>query len=172
MLLKSQPPLYHTVHQPLQNLLKKVFHRQQYKKLVEYCQSPHKYIFIQNDKYMLDIKSKLVLKLLSNLCPNGEYEIIESKEIISQLPSKYKVDESGLCHIIDYLEHLDCISIKYEENGLYCLSVLPFGYELIENEHTKGVKESNRPFWLVFLLVPLLAFIGGLLGTIIASFII
>lgn len=121
---------------------------------------------------MLDIKSKLVLKLLSNLCPNGEYEIIESKEIISQLPSKYKVDESGLCHIIDYLEHLDCISIKYEENGLYCLSVLPFGYELIENEHTKGVKESNKPFWLVFLLVPLLAFIGGLLGGIIASFII
>ena len=121
---------------------------------------------------MLDIKTKLILKLLSNLCPNGEYEIVESKEIISLLPSKYKVDESGLCHIIDYLEHLDCISIKYQEDGLYCLSILPFGWELVENEPVDKVKKSHIPFWLVVLLISLFAFLGGLLGGIIASFII
>lgn len=48
---------------------------------------------------MLDIKSKLVLKILLKECPDGAYRIVESKDIISALPNKYRIDQNGLDNI-------------------------------------------------------------------------
>ena len=70
---------------------------------------------------MLDIKSKLVLKILVKECPNGSYNIVEAKDIISSLPNRYKVDSDGLDNILIYLERQEYISIKYDDDGVYCL---------------------------------------------------
>lgn len=120
---------------------------------------------------MLDIKSKLVLKIIIKECPNGQYSIIENSDIISALPNKYKLDSEGLQNTMNYLEHLDCVSIKYEEDGVYCVCVLPFGYELIENDNQRNEKgKSPNNYWL-FIIVFALTILGSILGNIISKFI-
>lgn len=94
---------------------------------------------------MLDIKSKLVLKLLVKECPNGSYNIVEAKDIISLLPNRYRVDADGLDNILIYLERQEYISIKYDDDGVYCLCVLPFGNEVLENEQDKKRENLNSP---------------------------
>ncbi len=120
---------------------------------------------------MLDIKSKLVLKIIIKECPNGQYSIIENSDIISALPNKYKLDSEGLQNTMNYLEHLDCVSIKYEEDGVYCVCVLPFGYELIENDNQRNEQcKSPNNYWL-FIIVFALTILGSILGNIISKFI-
>ncbi|MBQ8444331.1 MAG: hypothetical protein IJX25_03165 [Clostridia bacterium] len=112
---------------------------------------------------MLDIKSKLVLKILQKECPNGSYNLVESKDIISAMPIKYRVDGDGLDNILIYLERQEYISIKYDDEGVYCLCVLPFGNEIIETESKqKSEGKFPRP-WIVFILAMLSSFVGSFL---------
>lgn len=90
---------------------------------------------------MIDIKSKIVLKILAKECPNGAYKIVDTSDIISAMPNKYKVDSEGLKHVLIYLERQDYISIKYDDENLYCIAVLPYGYEICENNNQK---ESSK----------------------------
>ena len=114
---------------------------------------------------MLDIKSKLVLKILQKECPGGAYKIVESKDIISAMPGKFRVDSDGLDNILIYLERQEYISIKYDDDGVYCLCVLPFGNEVLEDEHYKK-REGKNPsrLWLVFLIVFIASFSASLLA--------
>lgn len=125
---------------------------------------------ILQNSCMLDIKSKLVLKILIKECPYGSYNIIESKDIISAMPSRYKIDLEGLDNILIYLERQEYISIKYDDDGVYCLCVLPFGNEVLENEDNKKREDKKSPrLWLFLIINFLSVFIAGLLGTMIAN---
>lgn len=121
---------------------------------------------------MLDIKSKLVLKILVKECPNGSYSIVESKDIVSALPNKYKVDSDGLENILIYLERQEYISIKYDDEGVYCLCVLPYGNEILEDEKGNKKAESNKTLhlWILILSVFTASFTAGFLGQLLASF--
>ncbi len=118
---------------------------------------------------MLDIKSKLVLKILIKECPYGSYNIIESKDVISSLPNKYKIDIEGLENILIFLERQEFISIKYDDDGVYCLCVLPFGYEIFENEANKK-REDNKTsrLWVYIVFSFLSGFLGSFLAVMIA----
>jgi len=116
---------------------------------------------------VLDIKSKLVLKILQKECPNGAYNLVEAKDIILAMPIKYRVDNDGLNNILVYLERQEFISIKYDDEGVYCLCVLPFGNEVIESDG-KQKSERNFPrFWIIVLLTSLSSFVGALLANLI-----
>ena len=122
---------------------------------------------------MLDIKSKLVLKILLKECPNGSYKIVEAKDIISALPNKYRVDGDGLNNILIYLERQEYISIKYDDEGVYCLCVLPFGNEVLENDgKQKSEEKKSLHFWLVIVLAFFASFLGAGLATILARYIL
>lgn len=118
---------------------------------------------------MLDIKSKLVLKILSKECPNGSFKIVESKDIISAMPNKYRVDLDGLDNILIYLERQEYISIKYDDDGVYCLCVLPYGNEILETDQTQK-REGPRPslLWKNALTSFITAFVASLLTLLIA----
>lgn len=120
---------------------------------------------------MLDIKSKLVLKILVKECPNGSYNIVEAKDIISALPNRYKVDSDGLENILIYLERQEYISIKYDDEGVYCLCVLPFGNEVLEDEKGNKKAEGNKSLrlWLLIFCVFFASFTAGFLGQLLAS---
>lgn len=119
---------------------------------------------------MLDIKSKLVLKILIKECPNGAYKIVESKDIISSMPNKYRVDNDGLENILIYLERQEYISIKYDDDGVYCLCVLPYGNEIFEKDEQNKKREGFSPsrFWIFALGIFVLTIISSTIGTIIA----
>lgn len=119
---------------------------------------------------MLDIKSKLVLKFLIKECSNGSYKIVESNDIISSLPLKYKVDLNGLDNILIYLERQECISIKYDDEGIYCLCILPYGYKVFERE--KNIKRENYsfpPFWIFILIMFFTTLFSSFFATLLAK---
>lgn len=115
---------------------------------------------------MLDIKSKLVLKILVKECPNGAYNIVEAKDIISSLPTKYRVDGDGLENILIYLERQEYISIKYDDEDVYCLCVLPFGNEVLEDEHYNKKREGINPprLWIMITVIFISSFLASFLG--------
>ena len=117
---------------------------------------------------MLDIKSKLVLKILQKECPNGSFSLVEARDIISAMPIKYRVDLDGLDNILIYLERQEYISIKYDEENVYCLCVLPFGNEVLENDGKQKSEGKSPRLWLVILAVCLSAFVGSVLGCILS----
>ena len=122
---------------------------------------------------MLDIKSKLVLKILQKECPNGAYKLVEAKDIISSMPIKYRVDTDGLENILIYLERQEYISIKYDEENVYCLCVLPFGSELLENDGKEKNEGTTFPrLWLILLLVCLSAAAGAFLAALACSYLL
>lgn len=115
---------------------------------------------------MIDTKSKLVLSIISKETKNGNYKIFELSDIIMSLPRHYRMDKVAVKHILMYLERQDIISIKYEDDEKYCMAVLPFGYEILENEKPKYYKEiedkkiKNNNF--------LICFFASFLGTSVA----
>ena len=119
---------------------------------------------------MLDIKSKLVLKILQKECSGGAYKIVEAKDIISSMPSKFRVDSDGLDNILIYLERQEYISIKYDDDGVYCLCVLPFGNEVLENENNQKKERNLPPFWLLILSIFLSCLISNLIFLLIEYF--
>ena len=121
---------------------------------------------------MLDIKSKLVLKILQKECPNGAYNIVEAKDIISAMPNRFRVDNDGLDNILIYLERQEYISIKYDDDGVYCLCVLPFGNEVLENELSQKKERKFPPFWLIIFIIFLSTTLSNLLFFVIENFLL
>ncbi len=122
---------------------------------------------------MLDIKSKIVLKILNKECLNGAYKIVDASDIISAMPNKYKVDSEGLEHILNYLERQDCISIKYDDENIYCIAVLPYGYEICENSNQKEASKNKRlPLYVIFFVIFLLSLIASFIGSLLSKLII
>lgn len=118
---------------------------------------------------MIDVKSQIVLKILIKECKEGGYKIVETSDIISAMPEKYRVDEKGLKNILTFLEHSDCISIKYDDEGVYCLCVMPYGYNIVESS-TQKKKAVRLPFWIfvaIFALALVASFVGSLLANLI-----
>lgn len=122
---------------------------------------------------MLDIKSKLVLKILIKECPGGAYKIVESKDIISAMPNKYKIDNDGLDNILIYLERQEFISIKYDDDGVYCLCVLPYGNEVLEKEQYKKRESLPLPrFWILILTIFFITILSSIIGSTVAQFLL
>lgn len=121
---------------------------------------------------MLDTKSKLVLKILAKESSGGSYKIFESSDIISLLPKRYRTDSEGIRHILTHLERQDLISIKYDDDDLYCLAVLPFGFEEIEESPVMKVKEKPKANKLTIFLSFLFGFLGVMLGVVITYFLL
>ena len=120
---------------------------------------------------MLDIKSKLVLKILAKECPNGSFKIVESKDIISAMPNKYRVDNDGLDNILIYLERQEYISIKYDDDGIYCLCVLPFGDEILESTSQKNEWTNSPRLWKLSIMMFLSSLLASLLALLLGYFI-
>ena len=119
---------------------------------------------------MLDIKTKLILKILIKECPYGRYKIVDGKDVISALPQRYKTDLDGLEETFSYLERQEMISIKYNDEGLYCLSVLPLGFEegaktLVQQKR----EEKSSRFWINLVFLSLSSMIAGILGVMLAN---
>ena len=125
--------------------------------------------------YMIDSKSKLVLKILARECHDGKYKIIESSDIIMALPRHLRVDNEAIRQILTYLERQDIISIKYDDDNTYCLSVLPYGFEILENQNQKLITTKtlpNSPSGLTIFFTFLSSFVGTIFAVLVCYLIL
>lgn len=114
---------------------------------------------------MIDIKTKLVLKILAQECGNGNYKIVEISDIIMALPKRYRMDSDAVKHILEHLERQDYISIKYDDEDIYCLAVLPFGFETLESDSLMDFNRKKEKQKKFSVLTFVLCFASALLGT-------
>lgn len=116
---------------------------------------------------MLDKRSKSALRYFVQECNEGGYKILETEDILSALPKKYKTDEEVLAQIIKYLENGEYISVKYADKQQYCICPLPFGRQFIENiDQTE--KNNKKNLFLAIkngLILFVCSFLGAFLGT-------
>lgn len=114
---------------------------------------------------MIDIKSKLVLKILAKECNNGNYKIIEIPDIIMALPRHFRMESEAIKHILTHLERQDMISIKYDDDDVFCLTVLPFGFETLENDKPKFLKKEKIKEKKLNVATIILSFASAFFGT-------
>ena len=119
----------------------------------------------RKNKIMIDTKSKLVLKILANECSDGNYKIVEVSDIIMSLPRHFRMDSEAVKHILTHLERQDFISIKYDDDDVYCLAVLPFGFEVLENDKPKYIKKEKSKEKKLNISTIILSFFSALFGT-------
>ncbi len=122
--------------------------------------------FYGKNKTMIDIKTKLVLKILAKECNDGNYKVVEISDIILSLPKRYRMDSEAVKHILTHLERQDLISIKYDDEDVYCLAVLPYGYEILESEKPSQIKKEIPLHKKLPIANILLCFTSALIGTI------
>lgn len=121
--------------------------------------------FFANYIYMIDTKSKELLCTLARECKNG-YKVIEIDDLLFAFP---KLDNDYLLNMLDYLDDVGYISIKYKDNQVICLTVLPYGRQFIEQEDIEKnkmctLKKNLIKFYLIFFFVAILgAFVGTLI---------
>lgn len=89
-----------------------------------------------------------------------------------QLPRHFRMDSDAVKRILLHLEHTDAISIKYDDDGIYCLAVLPYGYEILESEKPHLIKSDikRKINWLMIFLCFISSFVGTTLGILISFF--
>ncbi len=117
---------------------------------------------------MIDLKSKLVLSVLAKECTDGSYKIIEIPDIIMALPKRFRMDSEAVKHILTYLERQDMISVKYDDDDVFCLAVLPYGFEILETEKPKILKKRKEKQQNISFMTILLCFFASLIGSALA----
>ena len=121
---------------------------------------------------MLDTKSRLVLSILYQEAKNGNYKIFEIQDIIMSLPKRYRMDTQSVKNILNHLERQDIISIKYDDEDKFCLCVLPYGFEIIENEKPSKItyKEKKQTSTINYPLFAIICFLSSFLAVLLCFF--
>ncbi len=116
---------------------------------------------------MLDTKSGLILKIILNECKDGGYKLLEKNDLLSCLPSKYRVEEEELDKIIYGFEKDELISIRYDDEKVYCICTLPKATKILETQ-----KNNNVVYKFNFFLFFVLTFIACLCSSFISGIIL
>ena len=121
---------------------------------------------------MLDTKSRLVLSILYQEAKNGNYKIFELQDIIMSLQKRYRMETQTVRNILNHLERQDIISIKYDDEDKFCLCILPFGFEIIENEKPSKItyKEKKQSNSINYPLLSIICFLSSFLAVLLCFF--
>ena len=120
---------------------------------------------------MLDKRTNTLLEYLVQICKDGSYKVIEISDLIKHVSPKNKIDESYLAQMIKFLSNNELIDVKYKDDKVYCISVLPRGRAYTENcSNTKNsiinTRKNNRRIGFVAFFA---AFAGAFIATLLAG---
>ena len=112
---------------------------------------------------MLDKQTSILLANLNSICQDGSYKVIDKKDLINSNSKKYKLDEDSLKAMIDHLKERDYLSIKYSDDKVYCLSVLPKGrlFDEKSKELAKEKRKYNKLIIVTLSLSSIASFVGA-----------
>lgn len=112
---------------------------------------------------MLDRKSFKVLKVLNSVCDEGTYKVVDYDSLMQKVSDQKHSTRLGLEQILAHLKTGQYIDIKYSENNTYCLSVLPKGRMMVE-ENINSLKSQRRAQFMMCLTIALsgiMSFLGA-----------
>jgi len=112
---------------------------------------------------MLNKNTSELLKYLTTEIKDDTFKVLEISQIIKNL-SNLSRDE--LKEILDYLTERNYINVKYCDNDVYCIGVLPKGR--LHNEEELNGKKEKKVFKYMFIIYMLLSFGSAFLGTMLA----
>lgn len=98
---------------------------------------------------MLDYFSKQILFKISELCPDGNFQIIESGSFKDCFDGE--VVEEGLDRAVNKLKILGLVSLRYDRDGEYCLTVTDKGRSLVLTEKLENLRNKKGSFINCFL---------------------
>lgn len=107
---------------------------------------------------MLDLRTFELLKLLYKRCPSGSYKIVTSDEMIEGFPARYGADKDLIRQMIINLSQKGFLSLRYEGEGEYCVSLTPEGRLFFENESKAKLDKKYKitdllPYFFNFLSI-------------------
>lgn len=115
---------------------------------------------------MLDKQNEKIIKKLQKLCPDGSYKVFEIVELLGLFNLKKDAFDNDL----KYLKDNQYIDIKYADESVICLCLLPKSRQVEEQENAK--KYSHINIMNVMLLSGVFNAIMAFLGAFIAMLII
>ena len=121
---------------------------------------------------MLDKQTSILLANLNSICQDGSYKVIDKKDLINLNSKKNKLDEDSLKAMIDHLKERDYLSIKYSDDKVYCLSVLPKGrlFDEKSKELAKEKRKYNKLIIVTLSLSSIASFIGAFCAMLVFKF--
>ena len=109
-------------------------------------------------------KERILHAYLAKECGINKFKVIDKKDILASFEKGVYVDENELESLMISLERQGIIKIKYDDDSVFCLSVLQ---DIAEKR-----KESPKRTLFPLLLTALLGgFLGSILGEIFISLI-
>ncbi len=113
---------------------------------------------------MLDKKTTAVMHAINEICSDGSYKVVETEDLLAQIPAKLRLDKAGLIQAVNFLKERDYISVKFSGEDEYCLCSLPKGRTFVEHR-VEQKKETHKSFKNYLLI----SFFGAMLGAFIGS---
>ena len=120
---------------------------------------------------MLDKRTARFLSILAKICDDGSYKIIEKTELAKQMFSR-NADYNVLEQLIRYLSDNEMIDVKYTDETVYCLSVLPKGrvaYESMRSSRRELIRIDKKTLIILFTGVFIASIIGAMIGALFAK---
>jgi len=119
---------------------------------------------------MLDKQTNTLLRILSRICADGSYKVIEISDLIKQMQPKYIVSETALDQMFKFLSSEEMIDIKYKDEKVYCVSVSPHGRVIAESGTRVEYDVKPSKFLAVFTIIG--SFAAAFMGALIACLIV
>ena len=120
---------------------------------------------------MLDKRTDRLLTCLARICADGTYKVVEITDLTKCLRPRYHADAVTLGQILKFLKDNEMIDIKYKDDNVYCISVLPRGRAHVESANKKNYYNVTLGRRLAIFTV-IGCFIAGFAGALLAGLII
>jgi len=122
---------------------------------------------------MLDKRTEKLLFALTKICTDGSYKIIEISELTKEMLPRFRVSTEELARMARLLSDNEMIDVKYSDEKVYCISVLPKGRVSYEGARVekKGKKLNRATMFYLICGCFLAGFAGAFLGAFIAGMI-
>lgn len=117
---------------------------------------------------MLDKQTTHLLQNLNKTCNDGNYKVFEKNELLSFM-TKFNTDEESLEQMLEHLKERNYLNIKYADESVYCLAVLPKGrlFEEKSKELKMQKRKDSKLIATTMALSSVASFIGAFLAMII-----
>lgn len=123
---------------------------------------------------MFDERTLVLLDILNKKCNSGAYKIITVDELVLEFPSKYGADCDLILQMTKNLSGQGFISLKYNRDNEFCLSLTPKARLYCETELKNDLQNKKSSitgllphffnflsiFFAIFLAFLLLKLIG------------